>query len=126
MTNTESLSSCCGASMNEYFNDDTGFCRECRDHCEYIDVCDECGEEECTCTTFTDGEKVVTDRGIIVLEDDTCEVNKLISNEREYSPSPMDAEIDANISAMLTRAAYCIGILAAASYVLGFASGVAQ
>ena len=47
-------SSCCGAEPRSWGDNDTadfGICPECRDHCEYVDVCDECGEdlENCTC-----------------------------------------------------------------------------
>jgi len=35
--------------LDERFNDDSNFCGDCRDHCDYIDVCVECNEEECVC-----------------------------------------------------------------------------
>jgi hypothetical protein len=43
------LSSCCGENQTEDFNEDNCFCRSCRDHCDYIEVCDECSEEACVC-----------------------------------------------------------------------------
>ena len=35
--------------MTELCNDDTGFCPDCRDHTDWVDVCVECNEEECVC-----------------------------------------------------------------------------
>jgi len=46
---TIQLSNCCGASPTELCNEDNGFCPECRDHTEFIDVCVECSEEDCVC-----------------------------------------------------------------------------
>lgn len=52
------LSNCCGSSPTSLCNEDTGFCPECRDHCEFEDRCIECNETECICPatrTFPDG-----------------------------------------------------------------------
>lgn len=52
------LSDCCGAAPRGNGDCDTsdfGICSDCHDHCEYIEFCDECGEElkECTCIEIT-------------------------------------------------------------------------
>lgn len=46
------LSDCCGESPRQYEDcgdDDLGICSDCKDHCTYINVCEECSEEECVC-----------------------------------------------------------------------------
>lgn len=47
-------SDCCGApvySNGDCDTEDFGICPDCKEHCEYEESCDECGEEisECTC-----------------------------------------------------------------------------
>lgn len=48
-TETMTVSSCCGADPTELCNEDTGFCPDCRDHTEFVDVCIECNDQECVC-----------------------------------------------------------------------------
>lgn len=45
-------SNCCGAEPKgngDCDSEDIGICPCCKDHCEYIEVCDDCGEEDCVC-----------------------------------------------------------------------------
>jgi hypothetical protein len=66
---TIKVSECCGADPTEVCNEDTGFCPDCRDHTEFIEVCVECGEEDCVCAKFTDGEPVKVDADGMITED---------------------------------------------------------
>ena len=46
------ISDCCGAeaySNGDSSTEDYGICPDCKEHCEYIKVCDECCEENCIC-----------------------------------------------------------------------------
>lgn len=52
-TDTMTVSSCCGADPTELCNEDTGFCPDCRDHTEFVEVCVECNEQECLCPEST-------------------------------------------------------------------------
>lgn len=52
------LSDCCGAAPRGNGDCDTsdfGICSDCKEHCEYIEFCDDCGEEikDCTCIEVT-------------------------------------------------------------------------
>jgi predicted amidophosphoribosyltransferase len=52
------LSNCCGAaprSNGDCDTEDFGLCPDCKDHCEYIEFCDDCGEEikDCVCELIT-------------------------------------------------------------------------
>lgn len=55
------LSNCCGAQA--YSNGDADLldfeiCSDCKEHCEYIWICDECGEEDCTCNENKESAKI--------------------------------------------------------------------
>jgi len=52
------VSECCGSEPTSYAgphgtpdsdSEDIGICPSCHDHCGYIEVCEECGEEKCAC-----------------------------------------------------------------------------
>lgn len=67
------ISGCCGAEPTETCNEDTGFCADCRDHTEFIEVCIECSEAVCehfpARITFTDGTSAPITDGIIGMTD---------------------------------------------------------
>ena len=55
MKETITVSDCCNVEAIQYEDcgtDDMGYCPECKDGCEYLDVCKECwteGEDSCVC-----------------------------------------------------------------------------
>lgn len=54
MNTTEWMSECCGAPMVG------GFCDDCREKCNGVEVCDGCAEEVDNCTCSRDAELLIT------------------------------------------------------------------
>ena len=48
------VSNCCSAFEDESYNEDTGFCKDCKEHCEF--VCADCGGTGEIAVDETDGE----------------------------------------------------------------------
>jgi predicted amidophosphoribosyltransferase len=96
------VSTCCGATDRPTSDDgpsyeDVGFCSECKDHTDYVEVCEECSEEVCVCEPS--GPSVPPQAGAYITPD-----------------------IDP-VNVLLAKSAAFIGIMCIAAFIAGFMTG---